>query len=195
MKRAIMALLFVALVTPAAFAAETADDERPRAGPAPLYFSKVYEDYAEASVALAEVELRIARESNRRVPHVFSEVDLERRAMNLAVANDRLNVARTTSEVGTTVPLFIQQAREKAATTARVYERAREMQQLYGPSVSELVLERHRLAANVARLRLKVWEDPHHLLSLVDRMQWQIDRLSDEVVDLHKQVEMLQWRR
>ena len=41
----------------------------------------------------------------------------------------------------------------------------------------------------MAQIRVELWKDPAYLPSLMDRMQWQIDRLTEEVVELRERVD------
>jgi hypothetical protein len=50
-------------------------------------------------------------------------------------------------------------------------------------------VQRHETKAEIARLRLALWEDPANVPSIIDEMQMQIDQLTDHVVDLLDQIE------
>ena len=64
-------------------------------------------------------------------------------------------------------------------------ERLRESQP---NSVGELDLRRQRVRVDIAELRVALWQDPEHLPSPIDRMQIQLDQLSDQLIDMIDQI-------
>ncbi|HIE99484.1 MAG TPA: hypothetical protein EYG03_12055 [Planctomycetes bacterium] len=58
---------------------------------------------------------------------------------------------------------------------------------------SELLIKEFRLKAEVAELRMAIWNNPEtNVLSLLDHMHWQLERVSEEVLDLQKRVDKLE---
>jgi multidrug resistance efflux pump len=64
-------------------------------------------------------------------------------------------------------------------------ERLRESQP---NSVGELDLRRQRVRVDIAELRVALWQDPEHIPSPIDRMQIQLDQLSDQLIDMIDQI-------
>ena len=50
-----------------------------------------------------------------------------------------------------------------------------------------------RLKSEIAKLRLEIWSHPGtNVLSLMDHMHWQLERVSEEVLDLQRRVDKLE---
>lgn len=56
-------------------------------------------------------------------------------------------------------------------------------------AVSELNVKRLRARLELAEIRIALCKNPDYELSLLDEMQWNIDQLTDQLIDLRHQVE------
>lgn len=148
--------------------------------------------YAQASLKLAEIDLRKAEEQNKKVPRTIPQVIVERLRRNVAVSEAQLEQALQPS-AGGAVNVHVRYAEERVRIAELEIEKAQKARQRDPDAVPAVEVERLALAADVARLRLDMWRNPVYLPSLLDQMQWQLDRLSEEVIDLNKRVEKDDW--
>ncbi len=117
---------------------------------------------------------------------------MEIRRKKVKVAEEQLRVAKLSAAETDTVPIHVRFAEESAKATQLEYSRVaaytREVAQVYSESQVELF----RLRAQVAQCRLEVLRDPSHLLSLLDHLHWQIDRLNEDIVSMQSRLELLE---
>ena len=152
--------------------------------------SGVQVQYHDVLVQIAEVDLQIANESNRKSPGSFPGQTIQRLQTNVDVA--RKLHERATLGYGDMPEAHVLYAEARAQLSENNYRSAIKARELDPNSVSELKLEKIRLAAELARLRLEMWKHPDSLSSLVDHMQWEIDQLSQEILELHRRIERLE---
>ena len=152
--------------------------------------SSVQVQYHDILVQIAEVDLQIAAESNRKAPGSFPGQTIERLQTNVNVA--RQLHERATLGYGDMPEAHVLYAEARAQLSENNYRSAIKARELDPDSVPELKLEKIRLSAELARLRLEMWKHPESLTSLVDHMQWEIDQLSQEILQLHKRLERLE---
>ncbi len=148
--------------------------------------------YARASLELAKIELKKLEEQNKKVPRVVPAIIVERAKMNVKVAEAQVEQAIGPS-AGGTANVHIRYAEERVKVAELEFEKAKEARRRNPDAVIELEVERLRLVAETARLRLAMWRDPVYLPSLLDQMQWELDRVSEEVVELNKRVYKDDW--
>lgn len=140
--------------------------------------------YAEVKLELAKVELQLLLDANKKMP-VISQPLIERKRANIRVAEELVRAARRTSESGDATQIHLVDAKEESDLAKRRYMKALELKDrevVY----SDLEMKQLQLLAESAQLRLEIWNDPRQTLSLIQHMQWQIERLSEEVLDLRK---------
>ena len=148
--------------------------------------------YARASLELARIELQKHLEQEKKAPRIIPAIVIERTRMNVKVAETQLEQALQPA-TGGTIHVQVRYAEERAKIAELEYEQAKKAR-LHNPNaVLELEVERLGLVAETARLRLAMWRDPVYLPSLLDQMQWQLDRLSEEIIDLNKRLEKDKW--
>ena len=147
--------------------------------------------YAESYLKLAELQLHIRRDANRKLPNLFSTAEIERYEMNVKVAKEQLRLV--IGYRGDAIELHLNYAQGKASVAEADYQRALKAQDTLTPPIyGELQIKEFQLKAEVARLRLAVWSNPGtSVLSLLDHVHWQIERVSEEVLDLQKRVDKL----
>ncbi|MGE5192218.1 MAG: hypothetical protein ACM3U2_06905 [Deltaproteobacteria bacterium] len=148
--------------------------------------------YAQASLELAKIERKKLVEQNKKVPHVVPAIILERAKMNVKVAEAQLEQALGPSAAGT-ANVHIRYAEERVKVAELEFEKAKDGRRRNPDAILELEVERLGLVAETARLRLAMWRDPVYLPSLLDQMQWQLDRHSEEIIELNKRVERDEW--
>ncbi len=148
--------------------------------------------YARASLELAKVELKKLMNAEKEVPRVIPPIILERAKANVKVAEAQLEQALLPS-TGGAVNVHIRYAEERVKVAELELEKARKAKARNPNAVLDVEIERLELVAETARLRLAMWRDPVYLPSLLDQMQWQLDRLSEEIIELNKRVEKDEW--
>ncbi|MCA9102168.1 MAG: hypothetical protein KDA63_13485, partial [Planctomycetales bacterium] len=83
-------------------------------------------------------------------------------------------------------------ADEMAKYAQREYEASLQNGVPEASVLADLKLERQRLKAEVAQLRAEMWREHSYEPLLVEQLQWQIDRLAEEVVELNHRVQELE---
>jgi len=150
-------------------------------------------EYAKTYLKLSQVELQQVLEANEKVPSTYPAAEIERRKLQVKVAELQLAALQKSGGRGDAVNVHLLQAKEQAILAKQRYLRALESKNrdiLY----TKLDLERLRLNAELAELRVKTWSDPKDVMELIDNVYWQIDILSDQLADLQSQVDSLKNR-
>lgn len=143
--------------------------------------------YARASLRLAKIDLEQLLEEDQRVVGVVPETTLARARMGVKVAKARLEQAL--SRPGEDARQIQLRYSEERANLAELDVRNAENARMQRPdAISELQMERLQTAAEVARLRAALWREAGDLPSQLDRLQWQIDRLSDELIETNHRI-------
>jgi hypothetical protein len=150
--------------------------------------------HAQACVRLAEAELQMSQEMNLMAADTVPQIRLEWLQANLEFARKQLEVAQQ-YEYGAALPLQLVYAEKSAALAERELEEAVYVNKSLPSRISQLNVERLRAKAEIASLRLKMWRSDRYVHSLIDQMQWQIDRLTEQVIDLNHRVGKNSWQR
>lgn len=159
------------------------------ASPAPVELPEDLQvRYAMVRLKLAELDLERAVRANRAATGTIGDRELDRLQSHIRVMEKRLEIARARPR--TAARQAIVAAAEAACGDARGdLEAAMRSNERTPGSVSRLNLERLQAKLELAEIRLKLCRNPEYELSLLDEMQWNIDQLTDEVIDLRHQVE------
>lgn len=147
--------------------------------------------YADACLRLAKLELTRALELNERVPRAKSATRIDWLKANVAAAEEQVRIAREYQQ-GSTMPLQAAYADATAMSATAEFQAAKQFAESNPGVMSELQLDKLQLQAEIAGLRAEMWRDSSNLPSLVDQMQWQIDRLTEEVIELDQRVRALE---
>jgi outer membrane receptor for ferrienterochelin and colicin len=78
---------------------------------------------------------------------------------------------------------------DRAVDPAAATAAATQVNQRAPGTISLVSLERLRAKADLADIRLALCRSPDFELSLLAEMQWSIDQLTDEVIDLRHQID------
>jgi len=149
----------------------------------------LHAEYAEARLKLAELDLEKATlldgEGKGRM---LSDYDWRRLRSRVAVLRDLVDINRRKPH-GTGI--HEQRIRARAAAdNAEADLREAEHFHERGPTpLTDIGVRRAGAKADIARLRLALWDDPANVPSIIDEMQMQIDLLTDHVIDLLDQVD------
>jgi len=149
--------------------------------------------HAQACVRLAEAELAMSQEMNLMAADTVPQIRIEWLQANLEFARKQLEVAQQ-YEHGATLPLQLVYAEKTAALAERELEEAVFLNKNSPSRISQLNVKRLRAKAEIAALRLKMWRSDKYVHSLIDQMQWQIDRLTEQIIDLNHRVGKNSWQ-
>jgi hypothetical protein len=142
--------------------------------------------FAQAQVRLAEITLQKAQRMNQRVAGAVAAVDVVEYREDVEVAKAQLAAARAgAGENQFLTWLRSAQAADKAAQSRLRSSRAANAR-LPG-TIDDLEIERLRLRAELARLRLARGQALRDRPP-VEQLQWQVNLLRDEVQRLSEQV-------
>jgi hypothetical protein len=144
--------------------------------------------YALARLRLAELDVERALEANQAVPHAIGVRELERLRNHVLVMRRHVEIARArprTSARQATIAA-VEAARESAQADLAA---AVQVNHRVPGAISRVNMERLRAKADLADIRLALCRSPDCELSLLAEMQWSIDRLTDEVIDLRHQID------
>lgn len=148
--------------------------------------------YAERRLELAQLNLERAERVNRLVDRAVgpreshrlaNHVELTRRQLALAKEHPR-TTARQTNLASAEVA--VSNARADLETALRASARTTEVKL---PAVTAINIDRLRTMLAMAEIRLEMVKRPDYVPSLIDEMQWHIDLLTNEVIDLRHQLE------
>lgn len=155
---------------------------------------QIRQSQAKAWLQLAELQLEARLAANKKIPNLYTEKELRRYRTNVNVAKSRLALVQKNGDV---VELYRQLAREQAKVARTDYEESIKANTLKAGTYAryETEIEELRLKAEIAELRLAMWEQPEaNLLSIMDHVHWQLEQLSEEVLELQKRFEQLELR-
>jgi hypothetical protein len=154
---------------------------------------QLHVSHAQACVRLAEAELQISQEMNLMATDTVPQIRIDWLQANLDFARKQLEVAQQ-YEYGAAVPLQLVYAEKSVALAERELEEAVFVNKGMPSRISQLNVERLRAKAEIAALRLKMWRSDRYVHSLIDQMQWQIDRLTEQIIDLNHRVGKNAWQ-
>jgi hypothetical protein len=144
--------------------------------------------YAEALLELAMADLEKALELDRMQPGQVAETELRELRSRVDVLRGHVAATRRQPH-GNSFDLALAAARVAADLAAHDLHRARAANTHQPDAVSPHTIRQLEARADVARLRLALWEDPAFLQSPLQVVQMQIDQLSDQVLNLMQRVD------
>ena len=149
--------------------------------------------YAESRQRLAELNLERAKRANQLVPKVVGPREVDRLARHVELTRRQVEIARKNPR--TTVKQTNLAAAEIAVADAQAdLEAARKANErtaddLKLAAVAEVNIDRLAAVLEMAEIHLELLNRPNYVPSLIDEMQWHIDQLTNEVIDLRHQLE------
>lgn len=143
--------------------------------------------YARTALRLAQIEVEELGRENSRVPGVIPEMMLERARAGVQVAEAGLKRALAPSdEKGKSVHTrFVEEQARLAEQNLKNAENARRD---HPESISDFEMERLRVAAEHARLRAALWRDTEGRPLNVDRIERELEQISNELIDLNQHI-------
>lgn len=144
--------------------------------------------FARARLRLAELDLERALDINARAPAAIGGRQIDRLEHRVESLRRQVEVAR--DQPRTAARQVTVAAAEAARDVANVdLERARAANRRMPGAVSEVNLKRLEAALDLADVRVQMCRNPDYDLSLLAEMQWSIERLTEEVVDLRHRLD------
>jgi len=158
------------------------------AGPPAGATDSTYLQYAKARLELARLELRKARGQNEEAgaPQVPAS-DIRRMEVRVAALERVVAAAQARPDDGRLEGQIVR-ARAALELSRGDLARLERLRSTTPQAVPEIDLERQRVRVRIAELRLALWEDPDSIPAEIDRMQIQIDQLTDQLIDVIDQI-------
>ena len=149
--------------------------------------------YAETRQQLAELNLERANKANQLVPNAVGprevarlsrHVDLTRRQADIAKENPRTTVKQTNLAAA---EIAVANVRDDLVAARKANERTTTDVKL--AAVAAVNMKRLEAMLEMAEIHLELLNRPNYVPSLIDEMQWHIDLLTNEVIELRHQLE------
>ncbi len=144
---------------------------------------------AEAKLELAQFELRRAKQTNRQTQGTFRRTALDRLEQAVKISKIRLEFAKGKEHDLHAVHLL--QLEGDVELAKRQLKAAKLANRRTPGAVPEMSLDRMRLQAEVTRLSLIRARESSNFESPEAHLQWQLDRLHEEIHHLRSQLELL----
>jgi hypothetical protein len=144
--------------------------------------------YARAHLELAKLDLERAKAWNQRIPNVFSERTLDFLRKHVEIDQEQLKQAMRPDYVDIheiyvrTAKAALDIAEADVARKAATYKKERD-------NYSGLELDRAMALAQAARLNLERTLNQGGSLQSISYLQWQIEELRNQILELHVKVE------
>jgi len=163
----------------------------PRAEPAAATRAAddVHLRYGKARLKLARLDLEKAQRQNKaaKSPQV-PESDIRRLQLRVGALERQVDAIKTDPE-GKLDGGQIARAEAVAVLAREDLARLERIRAASPIAVAEIDVDRGRARVEIAELRVELWKDPAHLVSVTDRVQVQIDQLTDILIDLLDDIE------
>ena len=142
---------------------------------------------ARAHLQLAKLDLRRAMEANKRIPNVLPAAFIETLQLHVVIDEEQLRHCLN-GEHHDSDQMCIRRAEARVKIADADVKRTRAVHERIRSTTSKLDLERATAVANMAKLNLERTREPEHSESTLTHLQWQIDDLRHQVLEL--QMEM-----
>jgi hypothetical protein len=144
--------------------------------------ASVHEQYAEARLRLAKLQLSRAEEIERRFAGVVTAGEMRRLRNRVELLRQHLDATRSVPH-GNGIDEQVAAARVRVSIAEKDLEAARAVRRRNEAAISANELEQYEVKVEIARLRRDLWSDRSFRDSPLRMMQMQIDQLTDFVVD------------
>lgn len=167
--------------------ATTARDARPEARVTPPA-NDLQVRYAEARLRLAELDLEQAISVNEQAHGAIGDREMHRLRTHVAMLKRQVEIAREHPRTAARHASIA--AAEAACADARGdLDAALRANQRTPGAVSDINVARLRAKVDVAEIRTALCASPEYELSLLAELEWNIEQLTDEVIDLRHRME------
>ncbi len=184
-------LVLTAGVCPAGAAAaddDTPQQEEPADAEAEGALLDVQIRYAMARLKLAELDLQRAVTLNKPLANAIGGLEIARLTNHVRLMQRQLEIAQgkpqsSAREVGLA-------AAELACETAQSdLDAARAANSRTPGAIKDINMQRLETKLEIAEIRLELYRNPSYVPSQIDEMQWHIDQLTEQLIDLRHRVE------
>lgn len=142
---------------------------------------------AQTRVRLAEYTLERALAANRTVADAVGPREIDRLRRHVGLTQRQLAIAQTHPR--TTANETNLAAAEVAVEESRAdLEAALRSNRRQSGTVTEINVKRLQTKLELAELRVALLRNPTYVPSLIDEMQWHIDQLTDQLIELRHQI-------
>lgn len=142
---------------------------------------------------LAKVDLQRVLNANERIPATYSGKTVRLLRSNLDVAEARLK-ALSSATPNAMYAAYVGELESSLKSAELRLQAALRLQRSLPRSVDDLRLESRRLRVEAAKLALARAQDPGHEVTPQEQMQWQLDRVRQELLDLRVRLDDLSHR-
>jgi len=170
-----------------------ADAQRPDPPASAAAATDLQVRFADARHRLARVEVEIALELNRKVGGTVSKREFRRLEANVDVASKQLVIAKEFTH-GSAPSTQLTAADTAAKLADQDLQSASAAHKRNPQTISKIMVRRASIKLEMAKIRVELWQDPAYLPSLMDEMQWQIDRLTEQVIELTQRLDAREGR-
>ncbi|HEX3658392.1 MAG TPA: hypothetical protein VHV55_21560 [Pirellulales bacterium] len=138
--------------------------------------------YMRVRLALSKLELDRVQQINKRIPGTFTKAAVE--AIDHSVTIDEEQLKALTQKGGQRIPLYIIAAEANLSAAQQSLQRVLAINQQNPGTISPMEVERLRLTAELASVGLEKARSikPQNESQF---LQWQIDRLREDLYQLH----------
>jgi len=144
--------------------------------------------YAQARLRLAELDLERAIAANAASAHSVGDREVQRLRTHVEMLKHQVEIARSHPRTAARQAATV--AAEAACTDARAdLDAALRANERTPGTVTGINVERLRAKLELAEVRLAMCKSPDYELSLLAELEWNIEQLTDEVIDLRHRVE------
>lgn len=169
-------------VTPAAEQGEVADAEDGDA------VGDLQLRYAMARLKLAELDLQRAVTLNKPTPNAIGALEITRLTNHVRLMQRQVEIAQGKPQSSAREVGFA--AAELACETAQAdLDAARAANKRAEGAVKKVNMQRLETKLEIAQIRLQLYKNPDFVPSPIDEMQWHIDQLTEQLIDLRHRVE------
>ena len=144
--------------------------------------------YAMARLKLAELDLQRAITLNKPLANAIGGLEIARLTNHVRLMQRQLEIAQgkpqsSAREVGLV-------AAELACETAQVdLDAARAANSRTPGAIKDVNMQRLETKLEIAEIRLELYRNPSYVPSQIDEMQWHIDQLTEQLIDLRHRLE------
>lgn len=144
--------------------------------------------YAMARLKLAELDLQRAVKLNRPLANAIGGLEITRLTNHVRLMQRQLEIAQgkpqsSAREVAMAAAELARETAEADLNAARAANKRTE------GAVKEINIERLETKLEIAEIRLELFRNPSYVPSPIDEMQWHIDQLTEQLIDLRHRLE------
>ncbi len=147
---------------------------------------------ADARLRLAQADLDHALDRNRQVPGNVSNLELKKLKTNIEVAKKQLAVSKELS-YGTAYPNQLVAAQAAAELAEQALRSSLKSNEAIPGTIPLSLVNRRKINVELTKIRVELWKDPGaYIPSMMHEMQWQIDRLTEQVIELNQRFDTVE---